>query len=121
MEPAPCRSANRRHALGVSTTIHSTTTRTSRITIVTPRRPTFAPWKTLVKGHFQLVDGGETRCADYGQRFSLLSPYVPRTVTEGKCFFGAQFSGAAAGSTGARPPPAVVASHGNIDVKTARD
>ena len=38
----PCRSPKRRHALGARTAIHSRTTSTSRITIVTPRRPTFA-------------------------------------------------------------------------------
>src|SRR5580698_4458077 len=108
MEPAPCRSANRRHALGVSTTIHSTTTRTSRITIVTPRRPTFAPWKTLVKGHFQVVDGGETRCADYGQRFSCCGSCVPRTQVVGKRFLRALFSAVRRRSRGATPPPPVI-------------
>ena len=40
--PTPWRSPNRRQALGASTATQRSTTRTSRITIVTPRRPTFA-------------------------------------------------------------------------------
>ena len=42
IEPTPRRSPYRRQALGARTTTHKSTTRTSRITIVTPRRPTFA-------------------------------------------------------------------------------
>src|ERR1700722_16784128 len=45
MDPTPWRSPNRRQALGASTATQRSTTRTSRITIVTPRRPTFAPAK----------------------------------------------------------------------------
>ena len=44
---------------GANTTIHATATRTSRITIDTPRRPTYVRCMTLVSGPFQMVDGGE--------------------------------------------------------------
>ena len=62
--PTPWRSPNRRQALGASTATQRSTTRTSRITIVTPRRPTFALAKTLVNWALQVVDGGEMRSAD---------------------------------------------------------
>src|ERR1700722_5365777 len=42
MDPTPWRSPNRRQALGASTATQRSTTKTNRITIVTPRRSTFA-------------------------------------------------------------------------------
>src|ERR1700692_2736867 len=120
MEPTPWRSPNRRQALGANTATHKSTTRTSRITIVTPRRPTFALRKNPSEWAF--TNGG---CWGNAQRrprrhFSVRSVCtLSHDLNQGDLRRPAPPPGDPSG--GATPPPPVGASHRHGDSEAGRD
>ena len=121
IEPTPRRSTNRRQALGANTTSHSSTTRTSRITIALPDDLPSLRLKTLVKGLFQLVDGGEMRSADLVGTSPLYSvcTLLPTSPADQGPPLAPCSPVSRRHSVGATPPPPVGAADGDATSKHA--
>ena len=98
------------------------TTRTSRITTVTPRRPTFALRKNPNQEPLsQLVDGGEMPQRRPRRHFSCGARLYPQRSAESSAPLDALFTGPDCASAGAAPPPPVGTTDRDLHPEAGRD
>src|SRR5580704_16548592 len=119
MDPTPWRSPNLRQALGASTATQRSTTRTSRITIVTPRRPTVAPGKNPSEPPFTNGGWWGNATAPTSSALLLCLRLYAQRPAESSPFFVARFHGQPSDS--AAPPSTVGATDGHRDPEAVGD